>query len=126
MRRYSGFAAVTLLALALMVAAWSGVGRAQQQEGAAEKAGEKLDEVGRKIKRGLEKAEGAVREGFQKSREAVQGMGVVARVYSRLHWDKALHSSSLAVRMEEGAVVLRGLVPDAAAKAKAVALAADT
>jgi osmotically-inducible protein OsmY len=50
----------------------------------------------------------------------------MGRVYSRLHWDKALHSSSLTVRMEGTAVVLRGTVPDAAAKAKAVTLAADT
>ena len=63
---------------------------------------------------------------FHKTRESVQGMGIMARVYGRLHWDKALYSSSLTVRVEEGAIVLRGAVPNAAAKVKAVALAADT
>jgi len=123
MRKTYGLAVV--MSLALGVAFWGGIGRAQQ-EGAAEKAKDKLDEVGRKIKRGIEKAEDAVREGFHKTRDSVQGMGVVARVYGRLHWDKALHSSALTVRVEEGAVVLRGAVPNAAAKAKAVVLAADT
>ena len=123
MSRSRGLAALTLLALC--VAAWVGIGRAQQ-EGAAEKAGEKLDNVGRKIKKGLEKAEDTVREGFHRTRESVHGMGIVARVYGRLHWDKALHSSPLTIRVENGAVVLRGAVPTAAAKAKAVDLAADT
>jgi hyperosmotically inducible protein len=123
MRKTYGLAVV--ISLAVCLAFWGGIGRAQQ-EGAAEKTKEKLEEVGRKIKRGLEKAEDTVREGFHKTRESVQGMGIMARVYGRLHWDKALHSSSLTVRVEEGAVVLRGEVPSAAAKAKAVMLAADT
>src|SRR5947209_3515095 len=119
MRRIHGLAALTLLALC--VAFWGGIGRAQQ-EGAAEKAGEKLDEVGRKIKKGIEKAEDSVREGFHKTRESVHGMGIMARVYGRLHWDKALHSSSLTIRVENGALVLRGAVSNATAKAKAVEL----
>jgi hyperosmotically inducible periplasmic protein len=123
MRRSWRLAVPTMLALC--VASWVGIGRAQQ-EGAAEKAGEKLDNVGRKIKKGLEKAEDAVREGFHRTRESVHGMGVVARVYGRLHWDKALHTSPLTIRVEDGALVLRGAVPNAAAKARAVDLAADT
>jgi hypothetical protein len=59
------------LGLAMGVAWWGGVGRAQQ-DGAGEKAGEKLDEIGRKIKKGLDKAEGAVREGV---RSAALGQG---------------------------------------------------
>jgi hyperosmotically inducible periplasmic protein len=123
MRRSWRFAAPTWLALG--VALWAGIGRAQQ-EGAAEKAGAKLDEAGRKIKKGLEKAEDTVREAFHRTRDSVHGMGILARVYGRLHWDKALHSSSLTIRIENGAVALRGAVPNAAAKAKAVELAAET
>ncbi len=116
---------VAAIALALGVAWWGGVGRAQQ-EGAGEKAGEKLDEVGRKIKRGLSRAEDAVREGFHKTRESVHSMGVAARVYGRLHWDKALQSSTLNVKVEGGVATLTGSVPSAEARAKAVTLAAET
>ncbi len=124
MRRDCGIAAVVLLAVG--VAMWSGISRAQQQEGAAARAGEKLDEVGRKIKKGLEKAEDAVREGFHKTRESVHGMGVMSRVYGRLHWDKALHNSTLTLKVDDGVVTLRGAVPSKAAKTKAVTLTAET
>jgi osmotically-inducible protein OsmY len=105
---------------------WAGMVRAQQQEGAASRAGEKLDQVGRKIKRGLEKAEDAVREGFHKTRDSVHSMGVMSRVYGRLHWDKVLHTSPLTLKVEDGVVTLRGSVPNKVAKDKAVTLAAET
>ncbi|HKI18070.1 MAG TPA: BON domain-containing protein, partial [Isosphaeraceae bacterium] len=138
MKRMHGAAALTMLTLS--VGFWSVASRAQQepqQEGVAAKAGEKLDEVGRAIKKGIVNAEEtvrdglnktgeSVREGFSKTRETVQGMGLVPRVYGRLHWDKALYSSTLFVKAEGGTVTIRGLVPDEAAKAKAVALAKDT
>ncbi len=123
MRKAYGIAAA--VALALGVGWFGGVGRAQQ-EGAGEKAGEKLDEVGRKIKKGIDKAEQAVREQFHKTRESVHSMGVAARVYGRLHWDKALHNSTLHVKVEEGVATLTGSVPTADAKTKAVTLAAET
>jgi hypothetical protein len=124
MRKAYGIAAA--VSLAFGVAWWGGVGRAQQ-EGAGEKAGEKLDSVGRKIKRSLDKAEEAVRESFHKTRESVHSMGVAARVYGRLHWDKALHDcKTLHIKVEEGVATLTGSVPNAEAKAKAVTLAADT
>ena len=113
------------IALALGVAWWGGVGRAQQ-EGAGQKVGEKLDEVGRKIKRSLNKAEEAVRESFHKTRESVHSMGVAARVYGRLHWDKSLHTSPINVKVEEGVATLTGSVPTAEARTKAIDLAADT
>jgi hypothetical protein len=112
---------------ALGSAIWAGGAlRAQQQEGAAARAGAKLDEVGRKIKKGLEKAEDVVREGFHKTRDSVQSMGVMSRVYGRIHWDKALHTCAITLRVEGGAVTLRGAVPNKAAKNKAVTLAAET
>jgi osmotically-inducible protein OsmY len=130
--------ATTFLGLA---AAFGGAAlRAQQDpppEGAAARAGEKLDEVGRAIRRGLENAEDtvrdslnktgdSVREGFAKTRDTVQGMGLIPRVYGRLHWEKALHTSTFYVKAEGGTVTIRGQVPDEAAKAKAIALVRDT
>ena len=53
-------------------------------------------------------------------------MGVVSRVYGRLHWDKSLHSSQFVVKAEGGTVTIRGTVPDEAAKAKAISLTHDT
>jgi osmotically-inducible protein OsmY len=113
------------IALAIGLACWSGVGRAQQQ-GVGEKAGEKLDQFGRQIKKGIDKAEDTVREGFHKTRDSVHSMNVAARVYGRLHWDKALNSSDLSVKVSEGVATVSGSVPTAEAKTKAAALAAET
>jgi hyperosmotically inducible protein len=128
--------------LSLGVAFWSMTGRAQPeyqdpQEGVATKAAEKIDEVGRAIKRGflnaeetvrggLNKTGETVREGFAKTRETVQGMGIPSRVYGRLHWDKEFHATSLFVKAEGGTVTVRGTLPDEDAKAKAIDLIKDT
>jgi osmotically-inducible protein OsmY len=53
-------------------------------------------------------------------------MGVQARVYGRLHWDKALNQSDLNVKVEQGVATLSGGVPTADARARAVNLAAET
>ncbi len=108
-----------------------------QQGGVAEKAGERLDEFGRAIKQGIVNAEETVREGlnktgetvresFAKTRESVNAMGLGPRVYGRLHWDKALNSCSLFIKVEGSRVTLRGVVPDAATEAKALALVGET
>ncbi len=86
MKKLYGISLVVVLGLS--AAWWAGTSFAQQ-DGPAEKAGEKLDRFGRKIRQGLDNAEGAVREGFHKTRDSVHSMGVAARVYGRLHWDKA-------------------------------------
>ena len=135
---------VAMMFLSIGAAFWSMAGRAQQeapqdpqQDGVATKAAEKLDEVGRAIKRGILNAEETVRdglnktgetvrEGFAKTRDSVQGMGVLSRVYGRVHWDKALNSSSIFVKAEGGTITIRGIVPDEDAKAKAIALVKDT
>ena len=123
MRNAYGIAAA--IALGLGVAWWGGVGRAQQ-EGVGEKAGEKIDDVGRKLKKGLDRAEDAVREGFHKTRDSVHSMSIAGRVYGRLHWDKSLYKSDLHVKVEEGVATITGSVPTAEAKVKAVTLAAET
>lgn len=142
MSRILGVTAAALVVFS--VAGWGVASRAQQDpqdppppEGAAAKAGERLDELGRALRRsfaeaedtvreGLNKTGGTVRDGFARTRESVQGMGLVPRVYGRLHWDKALHASPLFVKAEGGTVTIRGTVPDEAAKAKAISLVKDT
>ena len=86
-----------------------------------------LNEAGRAVKRGFQTAGQAVSGGFQKTRTSVHNMEVVSRVYSRLHWDKALTSSTMELEVQAGGIaIITGVVPDEAAKAKALALTADT
>ena len=106
-------------------ASW-GFARQQQQEGVVEKAGEKIDEFGRAIRKGFESAGESVREGFEKTRSVVHGMGVTSRVYTRLHWEKSLHSLQLVVKSEGGVVTVKGNVPDETIRAKAIAVTVDT
>jgi hypothetical protein len=142
MKKTHGLWAATVVLVS--AAFWVATSRAQQDpqplpqpDGVAAKAGEKLDEFGRAIRRGLLDAEetvrdglnktgDTVREGFARTRDSVQGMGLVPRVYGRLHWDKSLHGSNLFVKAEAGRVTIRGIVPDDAAKEKAIALVKDT
>ncbi len=138
MRRIYGVACMALLGLSLSLWGAAGLARQEpQQGGVAEKAGEKLDEVGRAIKHGIVNAEETVREGlsrtgetvresFAKTRESVNAMGLGTRVYGRLHWDKSLNSSTLSIKVEGGRVILRGVVPDAATEAKALTLVGET
>lgn len=132
----------------LVVGAFAGAGLAQQS-GVAEKVGQKLDGVGREIRRdaqgvtekvaqglsgvgqGLRREAQVVTEGVRRRFEVVRGevnaMGIHSRVYSRLHWDRALNGSRIEVHtLRHGGVLLRGTVPDAAAKERAVALTRDT
>jgi hyperosmotically inducible periplasmic protein len=118
----TGIVSLTVLGLSLS----AGVGLAQQT-GVAEQIGEKLDSVGRGIVRGAQDVTDTVRKRFEVVRTDVSRMGVHPRVYSRLHWDKTLQGSRIEVHMlRDGVVLLRGTVPDAAAKAHAIALARDT
>ncbi len=95
--------------------------------GVVEKAGEKLDDVGRSIKKGAVEVGDAVRKRFDGVRGEVLRMGVHNRVYSRLHWDKTLNTSKLEVHLlKDGEVLLRGYVADEAAHEHAVALTRDT
>ena len=124
MTRIHGVVAAGLLTLAGGIGI--GIGRAQQDQGPAEKTGSKLDEAGRSFKKGLEEARDAVREQLARARGSVHNMDVASRVYGRLHWDKTLTTSTLDLDVKGGVATLRGAVPDAKAKAKAVELAEDT
>jgi hyperosmotically inducible protein len=80
-----------------------------------------------RVREGLNRAAGAVERTIDQIRGDVQGMGVQARVMSRLKWDKALVDANIDADVEAGdAVILRGNVANAAAKSKAVQLAQDT
>jgi hyperosmotically inducible protein len=90
------------------------------RQGAGERAGEALDNAGRNIRRGVQNA-------FARSRATVHEQEVLARVYSRIHWDKMLVGSTLELEVrDDGTAVLRGAVPNKASKERAVVLARDT
>jgi osmotically-inducible protein OsmY len=104
----------------------AGAGQAQQP-GVAERVGETLDNVGRGIVRGAQEVTDTVWKKFEVVRADVARMGIQPRVYARIHWDKTLNAARIEVHMlRDGVVLLRGVVPDAAAKAHAVALVRDT
>lgn len=92
-----------------------------------DKLKEKVGGAVQSIKKGAATAEQAIRDQFEKARAAISKMGTEARVYARLHWDKSLHKAKIDLSApREGTIVLSGFVPDGTAKAKAVALTADT
>jgi osmotically-inducible protein OsmY len=129
-KRRAGVAAVASL---LILAGWSYSGRAQQPEPreptrrTGERIGEAVDRAARDIRDSVEDASRALRGKFREAKGAVDRMGIEARVYGRVHWDKALQAANLEVEMNEGGVaVLRGSVPDAAARTRALDLARQT
>src|SRR5262249_49753616 len=62
-----------------------------------------------------------------KTKTSVHNMEVVSRIYSRLHWDKTLTSSTLEIEVQAGGVaILTGIVPSEDAKTKALTLTAET
>jgi hyperosmotically inducible protein len=111
-----------LLATMLAMTTWGSVASAQQGP-----ISQGLDNAGRAVKRGFQTAGQAVSGGFQKTRTSVHNMEVVSRVYSRLHWDKALTSSTMEIEVQAGGItILTGVVPTEAAKAKALMLTSET
>ncbi len=93
---------------------------ARAQDGAASRAGQVLDNAGRGVRRGVQGA-------FARTRASVHDQEIISRVYSRLHWDKALVGSTLELEVRDGGTaVLSGAVADEAAKARAIELARET
>jgi hyperosmotically inducible periplasmic protein len=98
-----------------------------QESGTAQKVGEKLDEAGQGIKRGVGRVGDTVKDQFERAKKSIHAMGVEGRVYGRLHWDKMLENATLDVAVaKDGTVTLSGSVANLAAKAKAIQLASDT
>ncbi len=111
---------LALAAVALGAWGWS----AWAQQGSV---GQGLDNAGRAVKRGFQSAGQAVQGTFVKARTSVHSMEVVSRIYSRLHWDKALTTTTLELEVRDGGIaIVTGVVPDASAKAKALSLTAET
>ena len=133
--RRLGAAAV---AIGLTLSAWSGSAIAQEPndptpgrdgpaERAAEKAGARLDQIVRGLRENFRDLSDEVQQRFARARRSVDDLGVEARVYGRLHWDKALNEAEIVVEVQNGGVVvLHGAVLDEEARDKAVALAVET
>lgn len=90
------------------------------QDGAAERLGKSIDNAAKSIRKGVENAVDTVMSG-------VEQRELQTRAYYRIHWDRALNKAVLKLTVQEnGTVVLRGVVADAAAKRRAVELAQST
>jgi hypothetical protein len=90
------------------------------QEGTAERIGEQID-------RGLEQLGEKLKRTWADIRKSVDELGMQGRVYARLRWDKALADQTIDIQVQKkDIVVLNGVVPDEAAREKAVQLAQDT
>jgi hypothetical protein len=129
MTRSDRKAAGLVLGIGIALTAWAGVAPAQEGTGerVGEKVGQALDRTGKAIRRGAGAAAGTIQEGFARTRAGVHNMGVESRVYGRIHWDKALTDAMIELEtQQDGVVTMRGVVPSASAKAKAVTLAQET
>lgn len=117
--RYSLFFAVVLAAILVATRAWS-------QDGLGERIGQTIDKAAEQVRQEAGELAEDLRAGFAKAKNAVDRMSLEARVYARLHWDKALGDAELSVDIEDGAVVVDGVVSSDEARVKAGRLAEDT
>jgi hyperosmotically inducible periplasmic protein len=112
-------------ALGLVLSA--GLTAAQEPKSTTERLKETANSAVQSLKKGVASAEESLREQYHKARIAAQNLNVHARVYARLRWDKGLVGAKIETEvLEDGLTTLRGTVPDAKAKAKALLLASDT
>jgi hypothetical protein len=103
------------------------VARGGAQEEKDRTIGQRVDRAIGQLREGAGELAGDIRETVEQMRVRVERMGVAARVYARLHWDKALTGAAVSVDVEkDGAATLTGTVPNEQAKAKAETLAGDT
>jgi osmotically-inducible protein OsmY len=109
---------------------WLLVGLALIAMGCNRQDTERLARIGRKTMERTEGLTGNVRDslttGWQGARTTAEEGGVEARVAARLRWDKTLADTPIEVQLKEGAVELRGTVPDLTARRRAVSLAETT
>jgi osmotically-inducible protein OsmY len=98
-----------------------------QDPSTVDKIKSKANEAVTTIKKGAASAGGAIKEKFAKTKDSIVAMGIEGRVYSRLHWDKALVGSKIDLSApKSGVIALTGTVTDEKAKTKAVELTRDT
>jgi hypothetical protein len=127
-RGYWDTARTTALCLVLALGTWT-IGAAQEEpnKGTGKSVGETVDNVVQSIKKGARETTESIREQYARARTSVHNMGISARVYSRLHWDKALNDAQIDLEVkDDGVTTLSGAVADIKAKAKALELAQDT
>jgi len=100
---------------------------AQEPKTTTEKIKDSASSAASSVKRGVSSAGDAIKNKYNQARDHVTAMGIEARVYSRLHWDKGLVGAKIDLSSPRaGSIVLTGVVPDAKAQAKAVLVANDT
>lgn len=105
----------------------AGMCTAQEPKDKGSSVGDKVDSAVQSLKKGARDAGDAIREQYHKMRTSVHDMGVSARIYGRLHWDKALTDAKIDIDVrKDGMTTLTGTVADLKAKTKAVDLARDT
>jgi hypothetical protein len=105
------------LVAALLVASFA---TAAQAQGPLRRAGQALDNAGKNIRARVENE-------VARGQITAQERDLLARVESRLMWDKQMVGSALRLTVgAAGAVVLQGSVVDEAAKKRAVDLAQST
>lgn len=125
MTRKNWWLACSLFGLAIATTAC--FGQDQTKPSTGKRVGEKLDSAVQSLKRGAKEAGESIQQQYARARTAVHNMGVSSRIYARLHWDKELQTSKIDIDVKkDGVATLKGTVPDAKAKAKALALAQDT
>ncbi len=112
--------AIAFVAVGICSATWMTAFAAPPDQGIGQQIGTAID-------RGVNAISSEVESGWEQVRRAIDRFGIEGRVYSRLHWDKALSSSNIDVVTEsDGVIELKGTVPDLTAKVKAVELAKET
>jgi hyperosmotically inducible periplasmic protein len=122
-------AAASMFGLAALLAV--GVTRSYAQDAPKPTFTEKIKDTAASaatsIKKGAISAEEAVKEKFSQAKAGVVKMGIEARVYGRLHWDKGMVDSKIELHSPSpGVIVLTGTASSEKAKAKAAELTADT
>ena len=111
--------------LGFAVTAWAGLGR--ERHASSEEGGGSIHGAIQSATWGLQDTTAAVGETLSHARDSVQDLALQSRIASRLGDDKTLDSGRVEVMVTEAdTVVLSGLVPDQASKAKVVALTRDT
>jgi len=85
------------------------------------------DSLGDKFDRGVRDVESKLRETWGDVKKATHRMTVNGRVYARLYWDKSLTDATIKIEAKDaGVVVLKGTVPSADARRRAVELCQST
>ena len=123
--------AIAGMILGVAGSSWVGVGHrwprpADAPAGTAEESEGTIDGAVRKVAEGIQDASTNVRGRFDRAQGASRNSALVAQVKARLRQDKSLDSDRIEVLVEdEGTVILKGQVPDDAAKEIAVDLTRD-